>query len=142
MRISELMRTPAVTCRTTTSLGEVARVMRDREVGCVLVLDETDYLAGVVTDRDLALRGLGVGRTADTLVRDVMSRDVVSVSVRADVSEAAALMAKRSVRRLPVVDEHDHPRGVITLDDLVRDLGAEADLLVDTIVLQSSRRSW
>ena len=112
--------------------------MRDRNVGSVLVLDQVGYLAGIVTDRDLALRGLGDGRSPDVIVELVMSRDVATVSIHADVADAAAIMAKRVVRRLPVVDEQDVPHGVVARDDLVRHLGHEADALADTVVLQAT----
>jgi signal-transduction protein with cAMP-binding, CBS, and nucleotidyltransferase domain len=137
MRISEVMRTPAVTCRSSMSLGEVARLMSDRNVGSVLVIDQIGYLAGIVTDRDLAVRGLGRGRSADVSVDQVMTRDVATVSLHADVSDVASIMAKRAVRRVPVVDEHDQPHGIVTLDDLVRHLGTEADALSDTVLSQS-----
>jgi signal-transduction protein with cAMP-binding, CBS, and nucleotidyltransferase domain len=137
MRISELMHTPVVTCSTSTTVGEVARTMRDRNVGSVLVIDEVGYLAGIVTDRDLALRGLGADRSSDTAVAELMTRSVATVPLHADVSTAAAIMVKRSIRRVPVVDEHDQPHGMVTLDDLVRQLGAEADAIADTVITQT-----
>lgn len=139
MKVSELMHTPAVTCATTTTLGEVARMMRDRNVGSVLVLDQIGYLAGIVTDRDVAVRGMGEGRSADVTVEPVMSRDVATVSLRADVSDAVSIMAKHVVRRLPVVDEDDRPHGVVTFDDVVRHLGTETDALADMVIMQASR---
>ncbi len=139
MRVSEVMHTPAVTCSSSTTLGEVARLMRDRNVGSVLVVDEVGYLAGIVTDRDLAIRAVGEGRSADIAVQQVMTRDVATVSLHGDLSDAAAIMAKHVVRRVPVVDEQDHPHGMVALDDLVRHLGTEADALADTILLQKTR---
>lgn len=139
MRISEVMHTPAVTCPASTTLGEVARTMRDRNVGSVLVVDQIGYLAGIVTDRDLAVRGMGAGLSADVTVDRVMTRDVATVSVHGDSSDAAGVMTKHMVRRVPVVDEQDRPHGVVTLDDLVRYLGTEADALADTIILQTAR---
>jgi CBS domain-containing protein len=81
---------------------------------------------------------MGEGRTSDVAVDLVMSRDVATISVHADASDAAGIMAKRMVRRLPVVDEDDRPHGVVTLDDLVRRLGTETDALADTVLLQST----
>ena len=139
MKASELMHTPAVTCASTTPLGEVARLMRDRNVGSILVLDQIGYLAGIVTDRDVAIRGMGEGRSSDVAVELVMTRDVATVSLRADVSDAVSIMAKHVVRRLPVVDEDDRPHGVITFDDVVRHLGTETDALADMVIMQASR---
>jgi signal-transduction protein with cAMP-binding, CBS, and nucleotidyltransferase domain len=138
MRVSEVMRTPAVTCRPSSTLGEVAWLMKDRNVGSVLVIDGIGYLAGIVTDRDVAVRGVGHGLSADVAVERIMSRDVATVLTQADVADAAAIMAKRRVRRLPVVDEDDTPHGVVALDDLVRHLGRETDALVDTVVRQAA----
>lgn len=139
MKVTEVMHTPAVTCRSSASIAEVARLMRNRNVGSVLVLDQIGYLAGIVTDRDLAVRAVAADRPPDTAVEDVMTRAVATIDLRSDVSDAAAIMAKRMVRRLPVVDVDDRPHGVITLDDLLRHLGHEADSLADTVLHQTQR---
>lgn len=139
MKVTELMHTPAITCRSTTAIADVARLMRDRNVGSVLVIDEIGYLAGIVTDRDIAVRAVGEGRAPDNPVEQVMSRDVATVNLHGDVGDAAAIMAKRMIRRLPVVDSDDRPHGMVTFDDLIRHLGHETDALVDTVILQASR---
>lgn len=136
MRVSELMHTPAVTCRPNATIAEVARLMRDRNVGSVIVVDAVGYLAGIVTDRDVAVRGVGEGRSGDLAVEYVMSRNVATVPLHADVADAAGIMAKRRVRRVPVVDEEDTPHGLVALDDLVRHLGREADAVADTVMVQ------
>jgi len=137
MRVTELMHSPAVMCRTSSTLGDVALLMRDRNVGSVVVVDKIGCMAGIVTDRDLAVRGLGGGRTGESAVEKVMTRDVATVSLHADVSDAAQIMARRLVRRLPVVDELQHIYGMVTLDDLLRHLGSDADRLADTVLMQS-----
>jgi CBS domain-containing protein len=136
MRVSELMHTPPVTCRPNATIAEVARLMRDRNVGSVIVVDAVGYLAGIVTDRDVAVRGVGEGRSGDLAVEYVMSRNVATVPLHADVADAAGIMAKRRVRRVPVVDEEDTPHGLVALDDLVRQLGREADAVADTVMVQ------
>ena len=136
MRVSELMHTPPVTCRPNATIAEVARLMRDRNVGSVIIVDAVGYLAGIVTDRDVAVRGVGEGRSGDLAVEYVMSRNVATVPLHADVADAAGVMAKRRVRRVPVVDEEDTPHGLVALDDLVRHLGREADAVADTVMVQ------
>jgi signal-transduction protein with cAMP-binding, CBS, and nucleotidyltransferase domain len=136
MRVSELMHTPPVTCRPNATIAEVARLMRDRNVGSVIVVDAVGYLTGIVTDRDVAVRGVGEGRSGDLAVEYVMSRNVATVPLHADVADAAGIMAKRRVRRVPVVDEEDTPHGLVALDDLVRHLGREADAVADTVMVQ------
>jgi signal-transduction protein with cAMP-binding, CBS, and nucleotidyltransferase domain len=141
MRVSELMHTPAVTCRPNATIAEVARLMRDRNVGSVIVVDAVGYLAGIVTDRDVAVRGVGEGRSGDLAVEYVMSRNVATVPLHADVADAAGIMAKRRVRRVPVVDEEDTPHGLVALDDLVRHLGRETDAVADTVMVQVTNLS-
>lgn len=142
MLVKELMRRPVVTCRPSMGLGATARLMRDRNVGCVLVVNDLGRLAGIVTDRDIALRGVGEGRSADAAVELVMTRDVATITVDADGSEAGVVMAENMVRRLPVVDDLGIPRGLVSFDDLVRAVGEETDALVDTVVLQTTRRPF
>jgi signal-transduction protein with cAMP-binding, CBS, and nucleotidyltransferase domain len=139
MRIGELMHTPAMTCHPHLTLREVAQLMGEREVGCVMVVDQVGELAGIVTDRDLALRALGEGRSADIAVEEVMSRDVATVSPHAPVETAAATMTKRGVRRLPVVDDEGVLHGMVAFDDLVRHLGDSVDALVDTLAGQRTK---
>lgn|SRR5690606_35502032 len=138
MRVSHLMHTPAVTCRSGAPIGDVARLMRDRNVGSVIVVDDIGYLAGIVTDRDIAVRGVAEGRSAETPVEEIMSRNVATVPPRADASDAAVLMLKRRVRRLPVVDDDGVAHGMVALDDLIRQLGRDADALADTVMVQAA----
>ena len=138
MRVSELMHTPPVTCAPSTRLREVALLMERHHVGSVIVVDEVGEVAGIVTDRDIVLRGVGRGRSADVSVDTVMTRHVATVNVHADLVDAATTMAKRCVRRLPVTDEVGHPHGLVALDDLVRELGSRVDLVSDLLRWQSA----
>jgi len=63
MRVSEIMHTPAVTCAPTMTLREVGQLMARRHVGSVVVIDRVGEEAGIVTDRDIVLRGLATGRS-------------------------------------------------------------------------------
>ena len=86
------------------TLAETARVMRDAGVGAVLVVNG-DSLSGVVTDRDLVVRGLAEGEGPQAPVGPLCSGDLIGVAVDADVDQAEQLMREHAVRRLPVIDE-------------------------------------
>lgn len=129
MRVSDVMRVPAVTCGPNTTLCELARLMEGHDVGCVIVLDADGSVAGLVTDRDVAARGIGAGRSSDATTRTILSSDVASIPPRADVADAIGFMRFRGVSRLPVVDEHGVVHGVVALDDLVRVLSGEVEAL-------------
>ena len=141
MRVSEVMHTPAVTCAPTSTLREVGDLMERRQVGSVVVVDRVGEVAGIVTDRDIVLRGVAKGHSADIPVDGVMTRNVATVDASADVGDAATTMMKRRVRRLPVVDDDGRIHGVIALDDLVRNLGHQTDDMSDLLRAQSSSLS-
>jgi signal-transduction protein with cAMP-binding, CBS, and nucleotidyltransferase domain len=120
MRLIDLGTSPAVVCDPHATMRQVARKLAENDVGSVVVVDERDRLVGMVTDRDLVVRGLATGALPDTPIATVMSHDVVSVSDTASPVDAARQMAVRRCRRLPVVDVAGHVVGVVSADDLVR----------------------
>jgi signal-transduction protein with cAMP-binding, CBS, and nucleotidyltransferase domain len=138
MKVSEVMHTPVVSIQPTATLQEAAMLMDERNVGCLVVVDHLGYLAGIVTDRDITIRGVAAGETADATVESIMSRDVATIPPGADLSSAQALMLKRGVRRLPVTDELWRPHGMVAMDDVLRTLGAELDAVADTLLAQDA----
>jgi signal-transduction protein with cAMP-binding, CBS, and nucleotidyltransferase domain len=124
MSLRELATTPATTCGPATGLEHVARLMAEANVGFVVVLDGTKPI-GVVTDRDIVVRGLAQHRGKDTAVADVMSRPAACVSERASVADAAQIMADHTCRRLVVEADDGTVIGVLSLDDLLRVAGEE-----------------
>ena len=97
-----------------------ARLLSLRNVGALPVAGPDGVLKGIVTDRDLVTRCMAAGKDPDTTpVRDVMTRGPVSISPHDEVSRAAALMARRQVRRLPVA-EGGKLVGMLSLGDLSR----------------------
>jgi CBS domain-containing protein len=87
------------------SLTDVARLMKQEDVGSVPVVDG-ERLVGMVTDRDIVVRGIADGSDPHAIkAGDIASRDVVTVRPDDDLDEALRLMAQHQVRRLPVVDD-------------------------------------
>jgi CBS domain-containing protein len=99
------------------SLAEAARIMRDNDIGFVVVRDHGD-LCGVVTDRDLVIRGLAEGADpSEVTLAKVCSESVVQVDSDDTVDKAIELMRSKAIRRLPVVHEGEVV-GVVSLGDL------------------------
>ena len=96
---------------------EVARLMRDHAVGSVVLCDRRGTPAAMVTDRDLAVRALAEQRGPSEAVGDHASRPLVTGEPEMDLEEAAALMVRHRVRRLPVVSDGELV-GIVTLDDI------------------------
>jgi signal-transduction protein with cAMP-binding, CBS, and nucleotidyltransferase domain len=98
------------------TIADAARVMRDVGVGAMLVVRGAE-LAGVVTDRDLVVRGVAAGQLPTDPVGPLCSDELVGVSVDDDTTEAEQVLRRNAVRRLPVIDD-GQVRGMVSLGDL------------------------
>jgi CBS domain-containing protein len=116
MLIREVMTEQVVTAAPERTVREIAELMRERNVGSV-VLVESERPVGFVTDRDLALSVIADGRDFGDHVADHASSPVITAEPAMDVEEAAELMVRHGVRRLVVVDG-ERLTGIVTLDDL------------------------
>jgi CBS domain-containing protein len=117
--VRDVMMTNLQSVEAGTSIQQAATVMRDNDIGDVLVVADGN-LRGIVTDRDLVVRSLANGHQPDaTPVGDVCSPELTVVDAQAEVAEAADLMGRHAVRRLPVVD-NDEVVGIVSLGDLAR----------------------
>ncbi|MEV7127633.1 CBS domain-containing protein [Streptomyces sp. NPDC093260] len=128
MKVSEVMTVPPVCVGPRVSLAEVTRLMGECAVGSVLVVED-GTLHGVVTDRDLAVRGMGGSLDPQASVDAVMSPRVITVEATDKLEVAYRTFRRTGVRRLPVLDA-GRVVGVLTVDDLLLDVFRRlADLL-------------
>lgn len=99
---------------------EAARIMRDRDVGIVPVVDDrtSRRLAGVITDRDIAIRCIAEGRDGTCSVSELMSSDLITARPEDDVGRIMDRMKSDQVRRVPVVDDDNRIVGIIAQADL------------------------
>ena|SRR3989442_13520044 len=103
-----------------TSVQEAARVMKEQDVGSLQVVED-ERLVGIVTDRDIVIRGVAARSDVSSLsVMDVASHGVTTVAPDQDLDEALRLMAQEQVRRLPVVDG-DRLVGILAQADVARE---------------------
>jgi CBS domain-containing protein len=117
--VRDLMAEP-ITVRANTSLTEAARLMRDADIGDVIVADAKRPI-GMLTDRDIVVRGVAEEHEPrDTTVGEICSMDVIAVGPGDNIAQAVALMRRAAVRRLPVV-EADRLVGVVSLGELAID---------------------
>lgn len=114
------------------SLASVARLMRDHNVGTVVVVEDEKPI-GIVTDRDLALAIGASELPPQTPVCEVMTTPITTIRENKDVFEATWYMQGYEVRRLPIVDEDGRLVGIVTMDDLLRLLGRELSNLAEGI---------
>ncbi|MBU8553315.1 CBS domain-containing protein [Streptomyces sp. Babs14] len=126
--VRDIMTDHPVTVEPLTSVTAVARVMRDRDLGAVLVTDG-DELRGLVTDRDLVIRAVAEGGDPErTTVAGVYSdEELVTVRPDDELERAVELMREHAVRRVPVVDD-GRPVGIVSLGDLALERDPESAL--------------
>lgn len=126
-QVREIMTRTPVTVEPGTSVAQVARRMRDEDIGAVLVA-EGEQVRGLVTDRDLVVRVLSEGGDPDRhSVKEACSPELISVSPDDEVDRAVQVMREHSVRRLPVL-ENGRAVGIISLGDLAIERDPESAL--------------
>jgi CBS domain-containing protein len=130
-------------CSPRTTVLEAAHLMRQKHTGDLVVVDDDEDKAaplGIITDRDIVVEVLGNGLDpATTTVGSVIRTPVVIANQGEDTSEALERMRSHGVRRIPVVGEEGRLVGIITVDDLLKRLAADANSLVEIISREQSR---
>ncbi|ASS65848.1 MULTISPECIES: CBS domain-containing protein [unclassified Paenibacillus] len=124
LAVSQIMSKPCITATLKDNVYELAVLMKDHGIGFVPIV-EGERLVGVVTDRDLVVRGYAVKHSGSTAVIEVMTPNPVTLSPEDTAEEAGRLFAEKEIRRLPVVED-GRLIGVVAIGDLaVRDRFAD-----------------
>ena len=118
MKVRDLMSFPVFTCQQQDSLATAAGLLWEKDCGILPVVDGNGRVAGTITDRDICMGAYSRGeRLADLKVSGSMSRRIISCRADDDIAVAASRLAEHQLRRLPVIDEHGTPCGVISMND-------------------------
>ena len=125
MKISEVMTTDVETIGADQTAREAASFMLRADAGSIPVC-EGDKVVGMITDRDIAVRGVAEGRGPDTPVSELMSDGIICAREDEDVDTVARRMSEEQIRRLPVLDADDKLCGIVSLGDLAREARGEA----------------
>lgn len=141
MKTVEVCKRDVVIASRNTSLADAAKLMRERHVGSVLVVDAAaaGRPVGIVTDRDIVVQVVAAGLDHRGMtVGEIMSTPLLTVRDEDDALVALKAMRLRGVRRVPVVDEAGLLVGIVSLDDLLEIAG---DALNDVVLAINSERS-
>ena len=116
LKIKEIMTTDVRSISANDSISEAVNIMKQLDIGAVPVLDNS-LLVGIITDRDIVLRGIAAGKSMEESVSTVMTKDITTVTPDMDVHKAADLMASKQIRRLPIV-ENGRLVGIVSIGDM------------------------
>lgn len=125
MKVSEVMTTEVETISSDQTAREAASFMLRADAGSIPVC-EGDRVVGMITDRDIAVRGVAEGRGPDTPVSELMSDGIICAREDDDIESVAQRMSDEQIRRLPVLDADDKLCGIVSLGDLARETRGEA----------------
>lgn len=118
MKVREAMHPGAHWVEPSTPVFEIAKLMRDQDIGSVPV-GENDRLVGMVTDRDIVCRGIAEGRDCSTMTAgSVMSSGIIYCRESEDLDDAVRIMEQHQIRRLPVINEDKRMVGILSLGDI------------------------
>ncbi len=117
MKVRDIMTTNVKAVDLSSNVSEIAKEMKELNVGSMPVCDKNQNVVGIVTDRDIVLRNVAEGNRGKNKAKEVMSTQLITISPDAHVHEAARLMAENQIRRLPVV-ENGKLVGMVSIGDL------------------------
>ena len=120
MQVQEIMTSNPACCTADASLKDAAQLMADYDCGEIPVVDDSGRPVGVVTDRDIACRGMAQGKAADTLISEVMSSPAVTVTPETSLDDCCKTLEENQIRRVPVVDESGSCCGMVSQADIAR----------------------
>lgn len=138
MTVRDISQTDVVTAAPHTRIVAVAERMAEENVGSVVVVDE-DRVAGILTDRQIALAVPGSSEVSELTATDLMTTDPATADPDDGVFDVVTRMDEEGVRRLPVTDDVGNLTGIVTLDDALALLASGLDRAADAVARRSPR---
>ena len=140
-RCREIMTRNVTTANRETSIKDVAILMRDGDMGAMPIV-ENGKLVGIVTDRDIVVRGVAENKASDTPIGDVMTTEIFSVKEDDFAFEAIRLMGDKQVRRVPIINEAGELVGIIAMADVALETEDEREIAETLEEISSGKGFW
>jgi CBS domain-containing protein len=129
LRCRDIMTRNVTTCNRDTAINEVARIMRDEDVGAVPVIGADGKLEGIITDRDIIVSGLTSDKNdAEIRAEDCMTTDLYTANQNDRLVEVINEMGDHQIRRVPVVDSRDRLVGIVAMSDIAVETNKDMEL--------------
>lgn len=118
MKVKDCMCGEVCCVKTNATVKEIAKLMEQNHIGCVPVCNETNEIVGLITDRDIVLRGIACGRDINKMVaNEIMTTNICTCNENDDICQVEKKMSRNQIRRIPVVD-NSKVIGILTFGDL------------------------
>jgi len=124
VKIVKRMRDETITASPQTSVAEVAKLMTEHGVGCVIIT-HMDSPVGIVTDRDIVIRVVAEGKSYNIPVEEIMTKDILVAHENDQIRDVVKIMREKAIRRIPVIDNNGNLSGIVTFDDIFVELADE-----------------
>lgn len=118
MKVKELMTKSIATLKQHDTIKDASAMMFEHNVGCIPIVDDDNHPVGIVTDRDIIIRGIAQNNDAKTRLEDIMTSSLQTVSPNDEIGTCTHIMGHRQIRRLLVVDEFEKLVGIIAMADI------------------------
>jgi len=141
LRCREIMTKTVRTATPEMSVREVGAIMREGDMGAVPIVDN-GKLSGIVTDRDIVVRVVAEGKSADTPISEAMTTELFTVKPDDFVFEAIRLMGDKQVRRVPVINENGELAGIIAMADVALETEDEREIAETLEEISSGASFW
>jgi CBS domain-containing protein len=141
--VADVMTKDVKTVGSDASIRDVAEIMLHEDVGVVPIVREDGRLHGLVTDRDIVVRGIAGGKPIDQLrAQDLATTDIEVASAEDSLSDVIHLMGRQQIRRVPVVDDRDHLVGIVSLGDIANRADQDEELQSALEKISGRRSFW
>ncbi len=124
VKIVKRMRDETITAPPHATVREVANLMKEHKVGCV-VITQMEVPVGIITDRDITIRVVAEGISFDTPVEEVMTKNIVVANENDQIRDIIKIMREKVIRRIPVIDDNGNLSGIVTFDDIFVEIADE-----------------
>ncbi len=118
MKASELMTKSIVTLKPHDTIKDASIMMLEHNVGCIPIVDDDNHPVGIVTDRDIIIRGIAQNNNEKTRLEDIMSSSLQTISPNDEIGTCTHIMGHKQIRRLLAVDENEKLVGILAMADI------------------------
>ena len=134
MEVKDCMCNEVCYSKPETTIVDVAKLMNEQHIGFIPICDEEKKLCGIVTDRDIVLRGIACGKDVNsTPVSEIMTTNVCICMKNDGMDKAQGKMSEKQIRRLPVCDENNKIIGILTLGNLIQNENLDNEDVAETL---------